>query len=87
MVAALIEARSCERFKLVCDRLDPSSELFAFYNDLFVAEARHFRVFVDLASSISGESLVSARLREIASVEAEIVRSGLSRDERASIHG
>ncbi len=56
VVGALIEARSCERFKLLAVALASAgqSELSAFYNDLLAAEARHFRVFVDLAVKAAG---------------------------------
>jgi tRNA 2-(methylsulfanyl)-N6-isopentenyladenosine37 hydroxylase len=51
LVGALIEARSCERFKLLLQALpkDCGAELRAFYEELFVAEARHYRDYVDLA--------------------------------------
>jgi tRNA-(ms[2]io[6]A)-hydroxylase len=49
LVGALIEARSCERFKLLCSELPADSELRAFYDELFVCEARHYRTYVDLA--------------------------------------
>ncbi len=87
LVCALIEARSCERFKLLLDRLGDGHELHAFYKELFAVEARHFREFTDLATSAASASLVEARLSELAAVEAEIVR-GLERSERrATIHG
>ena len=49
LVCALIEARSCQRFKLLVDRMGEGHELHAFYKELFTVEARHFREFVDLA--------------------------------------
>ena len=51
VVGALIEARSCERFKLLAAALGAAGqrELCAFYTELLAAEARHFRTFVDLA--------------------------------------
>ena len=85
LVCALIEARSCERFKLLFERLE--GELLAFYKELFAAEARHFREFVDLATAASSEALAGARLRQIAAIEAEIVRERASSGDRASIHG
>ena len=87
LVCAMIEARSCERFKLLLERMGESHELHAFYKDLFAAEARHFREFVDLAAGASSAASADARLREIAAVEAEIVRERASSSDRASIHG
>jgi tRNA-(ms[2]io[6]A)-hydroxylase len=51
LVGALIEARSCERFKLLLDALPPATnvELRVFYEELFACEARHYRTYVDLA--------------------------------------
>lgn len=51
LVGALIEARSCERFKLLLDALPEgtSPELTVFYEELFACEARHYRMYLDLA--------------------------------------
>ncbi len=87
LVCALIEARSCERFKLLYDRLGESHELHAFYKDLFAAEARHFREFTELAAAASSAPLAEARLGELAAVEAEIVRGLAASERRATIHG
>lgn len=78
LVAAIIEARSCERFKLVLDALRVRGDepaLVAFYEDLFASEARHYRTFVDLAESVKGDvSVVRQRLDEMARAEGELVR-------------
>lgn len=87
LVGALIEARSCERFRLLADALAArgEAELAAFYADLFTAEARHFRTFVDLAEDASGDAAkVKRRLGELAEAEGELAaRLGVS----ATIHG
>ena len=75
LVAALIEARSCERLGLLRDALAArgEAELAAFYAELFASEARHYRTFVDLAIGVvSDEAAVRARLAEIAAAEGEI---------------
>ncbi|HEY1959855.1 MAG TPA: tRNA isopentenyl-2-thiomethyl-A-37 hydroxylase MiaE [Polyangiaceae bacterium] len=87
LVCALIEARSCERFKLLVERLGEGHELFAFYKELFAAEARHFREFLELAIQASSEGVAHTRLQSIASIEAEIVRERARATDRASIHG
>jgi tRNA-(ms[2]io[6]A)-hydroxylase len=87
LVCALIEARSCERFKLLVDRMGESHELHAFYTELFAAEARHFREYTELAAGASSTELVEKRLAELAKVEAEIVRARSKSEHRATIHG
>jgi tRNA-(ms[2]io[6]A)-hydroxylase len=57
LVGALIEARSCERFKLLAEATagDASrADLGAFWNELVAAEARHYRTFVELAERAAG---------------------------------
>ena len=52
LVAGLIEARSCERFGLLRDRL-ADRELADFYGSLFESEARHHSTYVRLAKAFS----------------------------------
>lgn len=77
LVGALIEARSCERFRLLSPALSSRGEggLAAFYDELFAAEARHYTTFVDLAIEVAraSEGEVRARLAELAQAEGEIV--------------
>ena len=87
LVCALIEARSCERFKLLLDRMGEGHELHAFYKELFAAEARHFREYNELAIAASSAEMVEKRLAELANVEAEIVRAREKSERRATIHG
>ncbi len=91
LVAALIEARSCERFKLLLPVLETQGddELLAFYKELFAAEARHYQVLVDLAISATGgdAAAVDARLDLVAAREAEIVTRLAKGDVRGTIHG
>ena len=98
-MGALIEARSCERFKLLAEALGRAGEthLGAFYTELLAAEARHYRELVDLAVLVAStgpepqptRSDVLARLDVLAEREGAIVRD-LSRGagpSRATIHG
>ena len=72
LVAALIEARSCERFALLGERLsDPS--LAEFYRSLFESEARHYATYLKLAYRRFDESAVRERLDEMLDIEASIV--------------
>ena len=75
LVAGLIEARSCERFGLLRDRL-PDAELAAFFGGLFESEARHHGTYVRLARQFAPEAEVRARLEELAVEEARIIAEG-----------
>lgn len=83
LVSAAIEARSCERLKLLSESI-PDPGLAAFYAELFASEARHFTTFVDVASSLDEPELVSRRLDEVMTIEAAVVAT--LHDEPA-IHG
>ncbi len=74
LVSALIEARSCERFKLLASRLADAS-LRAFYADLMASEARHFQLFARLARERFGEQETRSRLQILAEREASLVAS------------
>ena len=93
LVGALIEARSCERFQLLAEATRGSDAvLHALWNELLASEARHYRVFVDLAVRAAGgdRAGVVARLDRLAEAEGAIVRAlATTNDEgsRASIHG
>jgi len=75
LVAALIEARSCERFGLLRDRL-ADRELADFYGSLFESEARHHSTYVRLVRHFMDEDAVRQRLSELAVFEGEIVAVG-----------
>ena len=75
LIAALIEARSCERFSLLRDYL-PDAELAAFFGGLFESEARHHSTYVRLAKEFAPEEIVNQRLAELAAQEAGIIADG-----------
>jgi len=75
LVAALIEARSCERFGLLREHL-ADKELATFYDGLFESEARHHTTYVRLAKMFGNEEAVRARLSELADEEAKIIAEG-----------
>jgi tRNA-(ms[2]io[6]A)-hydroxylase len=75
LVAALIEARSCERFVLLRDHLEDPA-LQAFYGSLYESEARHHATYVRLAKQFSDDHSVNQRLQELAVLEAAIVEEG-----------
>jgi len=86
LVGALIEARSCERFRLLADALAARGDALAsFYEELFACEARHYTTMVDLAALVlDSEPRARERLAALARAEGEIAaRLGV----RPTIHG
>jgi len=71
LVSALIEARSAERFHLLAEHL-PEPALRAFYADLLASEARHYRLFRDLAEQSFGQDAARARFDVLSQCEAEV---------------
>ena len=77
LVAGLIEARSCERFRALAQHV-ADEQLATFYQSLFESEARHHRTYTRLATNFAPESKVFARLDGLATIEADIINSGES---------
>ena len=74
LYAALIEARSCERFKLLSQELaDP--ELADFYKNLMVSEANHYTMFLNFARKYGDKEIVEQKWRSLLEFEAEIMKS------------
>ena len=69
---SLIEARSCERMKLLAEALtdEPLKQL---YQSLLASEARHHHAYVELAEAFAPATQVHARLRELATHEAAVI--------------
>lgn len=82
LIAALIEARSCERFCLLRDRLQ-DKQLAEFYGSLYASEARHHATYVEFAREFGSEEEIAARLDELAHEEARIIDEG---DDLARVH-
>lgn len=74
LMNALIEARSCERFRLLSKHI-PDEELSKFYYELMVSEAGHYKNFLRLAKTYNSETTVMQRWREWLEAEAEIMGS------------
>ncbi len=83
LYAALIEARSCERFRLLSEELK-DKELAEFYHKLMVSEASHYTMFLKFARKYGDEAEVNQKWNDLLSFEAEIMKD-LSKKE--SIHG
>jgi len=74
LVAAIVEARGHERFGLVAEGLaDPV--LKKFYHAITASEQRHWQLFVELADHYFPSAEVEARLAQLCTAEAEIVRA------------
>lgn len=83
LYAALIEARSCERFRLLSENLKDAS-LRKFYRKLMISEANHYTMFLTLARQYGDEEEVNHKWATLLKYEAEIMKN-LSQHE--SIHG
>jgi tRNA-(ms[2]io[6]A)-hydroxylase len=74
LINAMIEARSCERFKILWKNL-ADEELKAFYYDLMASEAGHYVTFIKLAKEYMPEEVVKARWNEFLEIEADIIKN------------
>ena len=73
IVHALIEARSCERFRLLAKRLP--EQVRDLYEQLERSEARHFELYLDFAAREFEAAEITERLETIATREAELATS------------
>lgn len=73
LVAALIEARSCERFQLLIGATEHDPELSRLFQELMASEARHTSVYVDLAKRLFGSEAVERRLAPLAKIESRLM--------------
>lgn len=72
LMNALIEARSCERFRLLWKEIG-DADLSKFYYELMVSEAGHYKTFLSLAREYKNPDWVENRWRELLKEEAKIV--------------
>lgn len=77
LVASLIEARSCERFRVLSEHVnDREPELAEFYASLFESEARHHTTYVRLAEHFTTREAVRERLDQLSHEESVILAEG-----------
>jgi len=81
LLNALIEARSCERFRLLWQQISDKS-LSQFYYELMVSEAGHYKNFLALAKVYMAEEWVMQRWRELLAGEASVVHNLQVRPDR-----
>ncbi len=83
LYAALIEARSCERFRLLSEELqDP--ELADFYKKLMISEANHYTMFLKFARMYGDRKEVDKKWQDLLNYEADLMKE-LGKEE--TIHG
>ena len=83
LYAALIEARSCERFRLLSEELEDKT-LAEFYRNLMVSEANHYTMFLGFARQYGSREEVDKKWQDLLDYESQIMKS-LSKSE--TIHG
>lgn len=83
LYAALIEARSCERFKLLSEHIE-EQELATFYRNLMKSEANHYTMFLGFARQYGDREEVDKKWQALLDYEAEIMKD-LGRKE--TMHG
>ncbi|UOE40956.1 tRNA-(ms[2]io[6]A)-hydroxylase [Chryseobacterium suipulveris] len=83
LFAAMIEARSCERFKVLTENIK-DEELKTFYKELMISEANHYTTFIGFARKLGNPEKVNQRWEEWLEYEAEIIKSY---GKKETIHG
>ncbi|PKR81751.1 tRNA 2-methylthio-N6-isopentenyl adenosine(37) hydroxylase MiaE [Brumimicrobium salinarum] len=83
LFGAMIEARSCERFRLLSENIsDP--ELRVFYRELMESEARHYTMFLNFAKKHASTIDVDKRWQDFLTYEAELMKKY---GKKETIHG
>ena len=83
LFSAMIEARSCERFKVLSENIN-DAELAQFYHELMISEATHYSMFIRLAKKYCEDIDVDKRWKEYLAHEAIVIQN-YGKQER--IHG
>lgn len=83
LFAAMIEARSCERFKVLTENIK-DEELKVFYKELMISEANHYTTFITFARDLGDPEKVNKRWEEWLEYEAKVIQSY---GKKETIHG
>ncbi|WP_339757832.1 tRNA-(ms[2]io[6]A)-hydroxylase [uncultured Winogradskyella sp.] len=83
LYAALIEARSCERFRLLSEELQ-DKKLAKFYKKLMISEAGHYTMFLKFARQYGDKQEVDRKWQQLLEYEAEIMKNLGNKE---TIHG
>ena len=73
IIASIVENRGFERFKQISDHIE-DEELSKFYRMIYLSEAKHGNVFVEMALHYFDEEEVYQRWEELSEIEANIIR-------------
>lgn len=73
LIAALIEARSCERFKVLSENI-ADADLATFYRELMVSEAGHYTMFLKFARQYGKREKVDSMWNALLEFEAEVMK-------------
>lgn len=74
LFAAMIEARSCERFKLLSEKVN-DADLRQFYRELMISEATHYTTFLGFARKYAMGIDVEARWKQFLAYEATVIKN------------
>jgi tRNA-(ms[2]io[6]A)-hydroxylase len=74
LFSAMIEARSCERFKVLSENIN-DTYLSEFYHELMISEATHYAMFIRLAKKYAVEIDVEKRWTEFLNYEAQVIQN------------
>ena len=74
LIAALIEARSCERFRLLSENIK-DKELAKFYRDLMASEANHYTLFLNFARTFGERKEVDKKWSDLLEYEADLMKN------------
>ena len=72
LFSAMIEARSCERFKVLSENINDET-LSVFYHELMISEATHYAMFIRLAKKYCGNVDADKRWQQMLEYEAQVI--------------
>ncbi len=74
LFAAMVEARSCERFKVLSENIK-DDDLSEFYRELMISEAGHYTLFIKFAKEFAKDVDVDKRWEEFLEYEGSVIRN------------
>lgn len=83
LFAAMIEARSCERFKVLSENIN-DKELANFYRELMISEANHYTTFLNFARKYKEKIDIEKRWKEWLEFEGELISNYGNKE---TVHG
>ena len=84
LFAAMIEARSCERFRVLSENIK-DADLASFYRELMISEANHYTLFIGFARKYGSHiEYIDARWQEWLNFEADLIKNYSKKE---TIHG